>query len=99
MLIKFSELINRIHVYRAVNRVESNRIFDCRTWLKFNSSWARARSNRWTSFEMCLDSTRQMDMWLEIELDPFVGLPEVDSFITNESRLHELVQINLNKNL
>ena len=48
------------------------------------------------------NSIRQMDMWLEfeleIELDSFVSLPEFDSFITNESSLYELVQINLNKN-
>ena len=67
----------------AVNRAESSRVSERRARLVTNSSQARARSIAQTSYDMHSNSTRKMEMWLELEL-------ELDSFIKNELGSDEL---------
>ena len=44
----------------AVNRAESNRVFNWQARLELNLNQAQACSTRRTSFEMCSNSTHQM---------------------------------------
>ena len=75
----------------AVNRVESNRVFDCRAQLMFSSSQARTCSTNRTSLEVCSNSTRQMG---------HVTHARARTRLVYHKRVElELVRIDHNKNL